>query len=79
MRRAKPYAKLVSKQGASQVWEIRWPSSMFKWGKTYVAYVENKELASLRTVANRDVVKPKTAAILKPQVLDALRRAKAIQ
>jgi len=78
--RKKPAARLISEKWTTpQTWLVQWPSTMFKWGKSYIAVVHNKQLSSLLTAAKRQRVSPSVKARIEPHVLDALRRAGAIQ
>lgn len=79
MRSKLPKAKVISHvEGVKTVWSIQWPSTMQKWGKTYIATTyPNSDLVFLETAAKRRPVSPLVGRKIIVQVRGAIDRAKS--
>ena len=60
------------------IWFVQWPSTHYKWGKSYYATTyPNSDLIYLETAAKRRHVAELTASKIMPQIRSAIAKAEA--
>lgn len=75
MRRP-PKATKVYESANKTVWQIDWPSTMQKWGKTYFATTyPDSEIIFMETAAKRRPVSPLVGRKILPQIKAAISAA----
>ncbi len=71
-----PVATKIAETANATRWVVRWPSTMFKEGKTYRASTyPDSNLVFIETAAKRRAIGGRTKTALEPVIRDALRRA----
>lgn len=74
--RKKPRAERVFKSSNKTVWLVKWPSTSFKWGKSYYATTyPNSDHVFMETAATKRPVSNLVGSKILPQIKDAIARA----
>jgi hypothetical protein len=72
-----PTARVIAQTENRTVWAIKWPSTMLKGGKTYIATTyPSSDLVFIETAANRRAVGGTVKARLEPVIRRAIAEAK---